>query len=414
MTESEHCVAELPYLTAGLPGIGGQIKMKPEDFYVEEIPLYPPSGEGQHIYLQFEKVGLTTLAAIKRIGQSLGIRRKQIGHAGLKDAHAVTRQTISIDGVSPERVAALNLNGIRVISISKHRNKLKIGHLAGNKFVIRVREVERDSLSQMRAILDHLERYGVPNYYGEQRFGLRRNSHQLGLALMKGTPTTFLAILLGQPAANEMKQAQLARAAFDTGNAQEALRLWPASMRTEFLVLKKLVDTGDEEAAIRALDHQLKRLFVSAYQSYLFNLLLVQRLPTLGRLEIGDIAFIHRNGAAFVVEAAEAEQPRADRFEISPAGPLFGKKYLPAQGEPGDREQALLRQEGVSLEDFGVPSVNLDGGRRPYRIPLADIDFWWDDGAMISFVLPAGGYATMALREIMKEGHAENTKSHLK
>lgn len=393
---------KLPYLTADLLGVGGKIKASPEDFYVEEIPLYAASGEGQHTYLQFEKVGLTTLAAINRIAQSLAVSVKQIGYAGLKDAQAVTRQTISIDSVPPEQVAGLDLSGIKVIAVAKHRNKIKLGHLAGNKFVICMREVERSDMPQIEAILTHLQQQGVPNYFGEQRFGVRQNSHRLGLALIQNKLREFLAELLGRPDAAETPQAQQARRAFDAGNLREALELWPPSLRAEWLVLKKLVEINDPESAVRVLDKRLKRLFVSAYQSYLFNQLLAQRLTTIDKIEAGDVAYIHRNGAAFVVEVPEEEQPRADAFEISPSGPLFGVKYLPAEKEPGMREASVLAEAEISLEDFKIPGVSLAGGRRPYRIPLTDVNFWYDNGIVISFTLPPGGYATMVLREIMK------------
>jgi len=391
-----------PYLTADLPGIGGKFKTYPEDFYVEEIPLYQASGEGQHTYLQFEKVGLTTRAAINRIAQSLGIPVRRIGYAGLKDAQAVTRQMISIDNVSPERVAQLDLSGIKVIAARQHRNKIKVGHLAGNKFVIRIRAVQAGDLAQAALVLDRLKQQGVPNYYGLQRFGVRQNSHLLGLALIQNQPKNFLAELLGRPHPAEMQQAQQARKRFDEDRLEEAFALWPKSLRSEWLVLRRLIQTGDEQDALNALDKGLKQFFVSAYQSYLFNLLLSQRLDTIDKIERGDVAYIHRNGAAFVVREAEVEQPRVDQFEISPAGPLFGIKYLPAEAEPGQREVDLLNQAGLSLGDFNLPGVRPVGGRRPYRIPLTDAQLQWNEGIIVSFTLPPGGYATMVLREIMK------------
>lgn len=393
---------KLPYLTADLPGIGGEFKTYPEDFYVEEIPKYEASGEGQHTYLKFEKIGLTTLSAINRIAQSLGVSARKIGYAGLKDAQAVTQQTISIDGVSPEQVLALRISGIRPISVSKHRNKLKVGHLAGNRFVIRIRDVSESVTPQVDFILGQLGQMGVPNYFGQQRFGLRENSQRLGLALMKRDSTAFFSEFLGQPHPDEMPMAQRARAAFDAGQLDEALALWPKSLNNEWRVLRQLVQSGDHDQALRRLDRRLMRLFVSAYQSYLFNQLLSQRLDNIARLELGDAAYIHRSGATFIVEDLGAEQARADAFEISASGPLFGPKYLPAEGEPNQREQAILRQANVSLQDFNASGVRLSGGRRPYRIPLKDISMHWDDGVVVSFSLPPGAYATMVLREIMK------------
>lgn len=393
---------KLPYLTAELAGIGGKFKAHPEDFYVEEIPRYQPSGQGQHTYLRFEKTGMTTLAAINRIAQALSISPKAIGYAGLKDANAVTQQTISINEVSPESVQNLDLVGIRILEVARHRNKLKVGHLAGNRFKIRVSDVTKAHLPQVESLLARLQQIGIPNYFGEQRFGVRDNSHWLGLALMQEDYGTFLAELLGKPHPDEMSQAQQARQLFDDGDWAAALEAWPKSLRTEWLVLKKLIETDDPVKAVYTIDKRLIRLYVSAYQSFLFNKLLAERLATISQIEVGDIAYIHRNGATFLVESAEAEQPRVDRLEISPAGPLFGVKYLPATAEPGWRETALLKQSGLTLDSFNMPGVRLTGGRRPYRIPITDVAVDWRDGLLISFSLPSGGYATMVLRELMK------------
>ncbi len=392
----------LPYLSADIPGIGGQIKTVPGDFYVEEIPLYEPGGKGQHLYVTIEKKGIATLTAINRIARALKINSRKIGYAGQKDAQAITRQTLSIDGVLPEQVGQLNVPGIKIIAAKQHRNKLKLGHLAGNKFIIRVRGVEQTALAQARAILERLSQQGVPNYFGEQRFGLRQNSHLLGRALVKGQLDEFFDQFLGHPHRAENSRAQQARAAFDAGNWSEALNLWPSMLRQERTALAKLVKTHDAAAALQTIDNRLKRLFVSAFQSDLFNQLLAERLDSLNKLETGDVAYIHRNGASFVVEDVAREQPRADTFEISPAGPLFGVKHLAARGKAGKRELAVLQAAEVSLKDFNLPGIRFKGGRRPYRIPLNDAALYWDEGLIISFVLPPGGYATMVLREVMK------------
>ncbi|OQY30889.1 MAG: tRNA pseudouridine(13) synthase TruD [Anaerolineaceae bacterium 4572_5.2] len=345
-------IPNLPYLSADVPGIGGQIKTVPGDFYVEEIPLYEPGGEGQHLYVTIEKKGIATLTAVNRIASVLKINPRKIGYAGQKDAQAVTRQTISIDGALPEQLRQLNAPGIKIIAAKQHRNKLKLGHLTGNKFVIRVRGVQREAQAQAEVILTRLSQQGVPNYFGEQRFGLRQNSHLLGQALVKGQLDEFFDQFLGHPHPAENPGAQQARAAFDAGNRSEALNLWPSMLRQERTALAKLVKTNDAAAALRAVDNRLKRLFVSAFQSELFNQLLTERLDSLSQLETGDVAYIHQKGASFVIEDAAAEQSRADAFEISPAGPLFGVKYLVARGEAGKRELAALQAAEVSLEDF--------------------------------------------------------------
>ncbi|MFQ5614640.1 MAG: tRNA pseudouridine(13) synthase TruD, partial [Anaerolineae bacterium] len=392
----------LPYLTSDLPGIGGQLKTTPDDFCVEEIPLYEPSGEGQHLFLTVEKRGMTTLKAVRQIARALKADPRQIGYAGLKDAQAVTRQTISVDGVSPDRAASLDLPGITIMAVQRHKNKLRLGHLAGNRFIIRVRGVEPEALPLAETVLARLQELGAPNYFGQQRFGVRRNTQVLGLALIQQRTSDFLAEFLGRPRPDEHPQAQRARAAFESGHWQKALDSWPRMLHDERKVLQALVKSGQKETALRALDRRLKRLYISAYQSYLFNQLLAQRLETLRYLEAGDVAYIHRNGACFVVRSAAREQHRVDDFEISPAGPLFGPKYLAARGKPGHRERALLQKSGVTLADFKMPGLKLPGSRRPYRVPLGGVDLRWDEGLVLSFTLPPGSYATTVMREVMK------------
>ncbi len=393
----------IPYLTTDLPGIGGQIKTSPEDFLVEEIPLYLPAGEGQHVYVEIEKRHVSTYEAIKRIAHALNISSGAIGYAGLKDAQAVTRQTLSIDNVSPEAVTALDLAQIKILQVKRHRNKLKIGHLQGNRFVIRVREVTPSDLPKAEAILAVLSQKGVPNFFGEQRFGTRTNTHRLGELLVRNDETEFVAEYLGRPQAHESPDVQAARQLIDEGRWSESLARWPGRLSDERWLLVALVKAeGQAQGVCQKLSKKLKTFFVSAFQSYLFNQLLLQRLHSLDYLEKGDVAYIHHNGAAFVVEDTVAEQPRVDSFEISPSGPMFGVKTLLAQGEPGQREQAILDECHLSLDDFRISGLKILGARRPYRFKLQQPKVWWEDGLMVSFELPAGAYATTVMAEVMK------------
>jgi tRNA pseudouridine13 synthase len=394
----------LPYLTADQPGIGGQLKTEPEDFVVEEIPLYQASGTGQHLYVEIEKRGLSTYVAINRIARALKTSPNQIGYAGLKDAQAITRQTLSIDQGSAEAVEALNLPGIKILNISHHKNKLRIGHLIGNRFVLRVRDVTEQTLPIATAVLSRLQEKGVPNFFGEQRFGNRSNTQRLGEMLIRQNVAEFVAEYLGRPQLNEAAYVQVARRLVDEGRWAEALAKWPHNLPDERRVLSAIVAAeGQIEVAFGALHKKnLKSFFISAFQAQLFNELLAERLDRLDRLETGDVAFIHGKGAAFLVEEVEVEQPRADVFEISPSGPLFGPKMILAEGKPGQRERASLAKQGLTLDDFNITGLKTRGTRRPYRFNLKDAKIWWDDGLMISFELPPGAYATRVMAEIMK------------
>jgi len=394
-----------PYLSADLPGVGGRIKAHDADFRVVEIPLYSPSGNGEHTYARIEKTGLATFEAVRRISRALGINPRQVGYAGLKDAHAVTTQWLSLGDVPPALVERLDVPGIRILEVDRHTNKLKVGHLRGNGFTIRIRDVPASALPTAQAILDLLVEQGVPNYYGEQRFGLRDDTHLLGQALVRQDAPALIQRLVGLPHPAESPRVRQARQLFDDGDLEGALRAWPRQMDAERSVLRALLERPqDPAAAVRRLPNRLRRFYVSAYQSFLFNRLLARRIERgiLGQLLLGDLAMLHNKGAVFGVEDPQVEQPRADRLEISPSGPLYGRKMTMPQGLPGEMEQHVLDEEGLQLEDWHVRGLKLKGARRALRVPLHEAKVETDEGLVLSFHLPPGSYATVVLREVQK------------
>jgi tRNA pseudouridine13 synthase len=402
---------EHPYLTDTLPGTGGRIKVEHTDFRVEEIALYEPSGEGQHTYARIEKEGMTTYQAVDRIARALHIDRRSIGYAGLKDAHAVTVQTLSLGDVDPAAVRALALPGMRVLEVSRHTNKLRTGHLAGNRFTVRVREVPEEAQARAEAVLDVLQRRGVPNYFGVQRFGLRGDTHLLGKALVRQDAEAFVRRLAGTPDPVESAPVQAARQLFEQGDLAASLDAWPRQMANERRAVETLLrHPADWERAARSVPKNMRLFFVSAYQSALFNRLLARRLATIDHLMAGDLANLRGRSAVFLVEDPAAEQPRADRMEISPSGPLYGYKLTMAHGVPGEMEQRVLDEEGLTLEDFRLPGLRIKGARRPLRVPLDGYRAWYDEGLMLSFSLPPGAYATIVLDEVMKERLDEEEK----
>ena len=390
-------------LTDGLAGTGGRLKAEPEDFRVTEIPLYEPSGKGNHLYLYVEKRGLGSLEAAARIARALGRTRRHVGLAGLKDARALTRQWMSLEGVDPRRAAALDVPGIRVLAVSRHRNKLKIGHLAGNRFEVRIRGCGPAARGRAEAVLEVLGRRGVPNWFDRQRFGRRADNHRLGRALVRGLAREFCDRFLGGPSPADSRRIARARRAYDAGDLKAARARFGGD-HDRRRVLSALLRTGDPQRATRALPKQLARLLVSAYQSDLFNAVLERRLEGLDRLEAGDLAYLHAKGAVFAVERPDREQPRAEAFEISPTGPIVGHRVTLASGRPGEVEREVLAAKGARPEDFErVKALRLRGGRRPLRVPLSDVDLAEDgDDLDLAFTLPAGAYATVVLAEIMK------------
>jgi tRNA pseudouridine13 synthase len=402
-------LADLPYLTSDLPGTGGVVKYYDEDFIVEEIPLYQASGEGTHVYFTIEKRGLTTSAAIRTIAKALGQNPNDIGYAGMKDAHGITRQRLSVEHVDPDTVRSLSLDRIQVLDVTRHGNKIKLGHLAGNRFEIKLRDVGSNAPGVVGAVLQRLQKRGMPNYFGPQRFGARGDNALVGRAVLRGDYKEAIAQILGRPYDSDRKDIQQARELFDRGRLEESAQAWGRIFADPARIgLAYFRSGGNAKEAWRSVDRAMRRLYVSAIQSELFNYIVAGRIDRLDRLETGDIAWKHRNGACFLVLDAEKEQPRCDVFEISPSGPLFGRKMRKPQGEPARREAEVLAASHLSEEDFtDIESVKIDGERRPLRVPLSDVTVGEGGdkrGAYVrlAFTLPPGAYATCVTREVCK------------
>ena len=393
------------YLTAEIPGTGGIIKGSPEDFLVEEIAAYQPSGQGEHCYAQIEKRGIATLEALRRIAKALGVQERDIGYAGMKDSVGVTRQTISVPRVAPEKVLSLQIPGITVLSAVLHGNKLRLGHLKGNRFQIRVRGVSAGALERAAATLEILEKRGVPNRFGSQRYGMQGNTHRIGAAVLRSDFHAAVDILIGDPAAVGDERWRQAIEAYRRGEIAESLALFPGHFRVEREILGKLVQRPDAfDRAFNTVQPRMKRLYLSAFQSSLFDLVLEARLDSLGEVAAGDIAFKHENGACFLVKDAAAESIRAQAFEISATGPMFGCTMMEPEGAQYEMEHGVLAAEGLTPASFNLPgALRMEGERRPLRVQLAGAGVVEEAGDLvISFSLPRGSYATCVLSEIMK------------
>jgi tRNA pseudouridine13 synthase len=401
--------AKLPFATADIPGIGGALKKRPEDFFVQEIPAYEPCGEGEHVYCEIQKIRLTTFQAIDRIAAALRVHPRDIGYAGMKDAQAVSRQIFSIVGVTTEQVMALKWPDLTVQWAARHGNKLRLGHLSGNRFAIKVRDVNPTDVVKLPPLVARLTEKGLPNYFGEQRFGRRGDNDQLGAALVRGDDAVLLGLLLGKPipSVDDPDSAE-ARSAFDAGDLEEAMRHFPRRCGMERRVLARFIKTASAGAAARIIDQRLRRLWISALQSSLFNQVVARRIPQLDQVLAGDLAYKHDSGGVFLVQDAAVEQPRAERFEISPSGPLIGYRMSMPEAEPLNIEQQVLDTAGLKPSDFRASGrLKVSGARRPLRVRPKDVEFSAgvdDVGAYIAaaFTLPAGSFATVFLRELMK------------
>ncbi|RME07394.1 MAG: tRNA pseudouridine(13) synthase TruD [Deltaproteobacteria bacterium] len=345
-------VESLPCLTADLPGIGGVLKQTPDDFVVTEIPLYSPSGEGEHLYVRIEREGWTTGALSDALARLLGISRAAVGVAGLKDRHARVTQTFSLHlpRSAAEHVVA-RIEGalaVRVTSAAWHTNKLKRGHLLGNHFQIRVVGTAPEALPRAEAIARRIQARGLPNYFGSQRFGSRGDNAARG---------------------------------------------------------REILMEGERGR------YRLRDLLLSAWQSECFNRWLAQRIEREAFLQVfeGDVAKKHETGGIFTVTDAAEAQARFLAGEISYTGPLFGYKMRPATGKPGEIETHLLSEEGISPQM--LRKARLPGSRRAARLLVANLTFRpIPQGLEFSFTLPKGAYATVVLREFMKN---EGSKGNL-
>ena len=342
---------ELPYATAGLPGIGGALRAAPEHFIVEEVALYAPEGDGQHLYVNLTKVGLTTKDVQFQLERTLGLPRDAVSFAGMKDKHARATQTFSLPvGHRPPGYAAeaaqqiADALPVTVNWVAMHRNKLRLGHLLGNRFQIVVSGLElpqAEALRRAEAIFAAIARRGIPNFFGPQRLGADGNNVREGLALLRGC------------------------------------------------TVKR--------------DKWLRRFLVSAYQSYLCNRYLARRLAmgAFDELLAGDIAKKHATGGMFEVTDPAVEQPRYATQEISFTAPLYGPEMWLAKAAAAELEQAVLDEAATTLADFG--RVRAQGSRRLGRLLVSELDVApHEAGIAVAFFLPKGAFATTVLREVMK------------
>ena len=329
----------------------------PRDFTVEEIPLYEFTGEGEHLILKVRKKEMTTWEMIDAISNHIGIRRRDIGYAGLKDKHAMTIQYISVMAIHEEKLKAFTHDKIKILKMQRHNNKIRIGHLKGNRFKIRLKKVLGVQKAKLDSVLEWIKANGVPNYFGNQRFGTDGNNWEDG---------------------------------------------------------KKII-----EGKLKIRDKKTKEFLVGAYQSYLFNAWLCKRMelnhllekfteseteqilklptgslkgtksqPNFFKLVEGDVMMHYPYGRLFLVEDLQEEAKRFESKDIAPSGLLPGKKTVKAQS-------TAELMEAPFDED-----INLDGTRRYAWIQVSEISSNYVEEKAhyeLGFALPKGCYATNVL-----------------
>src|SRR5690606_3044353 len=323
----------------GAAVLSAAIRTVPEDFFVEEIDAFAASGEGEHLLLSVEKRGMNTAYAAKLLAQWAGVGEMAVGYAGLKDRHAVTRQRFSVH--LPRRQApapgALEAEGLRVLGHAWHARKLPRGALAGNRFRLVLRAVAGDRAA-IEARLRDITATGVPNYFGEQRFG--RDGANLDNAI---------AMFAGR---------RVARA-----------------QRTHLL---------------------------SAARSELFNRVLAARVRdgSWNRGLEGEVWLLDGSRSVFGPEPwSQALAERLARFDIHPGAPLWGRGELRSTGAARQVEEAALADGQALALRAGLESAGLRQERRATRLRPAGLAWEWpgDDVLLLAFELPPGAYATTVL-----------------
>lgn len=326
----------------GTPVLQARMREVPEDFRVDELHAFEASGSGEHLLLLVEKRGMNTGFAAKRIAGWAGVPEAAIGYAGLKDRHAVTTQrfTVHLPGREPPDIATLEGDGLRVLGHARHARKLPRGALAGNRFEIVLRGVQGEA-DAIDARLQAIATRGVPNYFGEQRFG------------------------------------------HGAGNVGEALAMF----------------------AGRRVRREQRGMMLSAARSELFNRVLARRVAdgTWDRALPGEAWILDGSRSVFGPEPFDdALAARLAEFDIHPSGPLWGQGELRSRDEAQAIERGVLETPDAQALATGLERAGLRQERRALRLRPAGLD--WDrpvpDALRLRFTLPAGTYATVVLAEL--------------
>jgi tRNA pseudouridine13 synthase len=326
-----------------------------DSFFVEEIPAYLPAGEGEHTFVWIEKRDLTTIEAVRRLAQACGVDARDVGYAGMKDRHATTRQWLSLPRVDPERALGAAAEGIKILEARRHGNKLRTGHLRGNRFEVVLTGAAAGDAARVGERLRAMARDGLANKYGDQRFGAAGDNAAEGLAILRGTR--------------------------------------------------------------RERDHRRRRLLMSAAQSAVFNRYLELRAADadgggLLRVRAGDVLQKTDSGGLFVSADPAVDQARVDARQVLPTGPMPGTRVMePPEGSAARAiEDQALAAVGATREDFARGGRDLPGARRAVVVmveldeagdPVIANESDPDQTLRIKFGLPAGSYATVVIESLL-------------
>jgi len=449
----------IDYYVSDADGIGGQLRTEPEDFRVEEIENFEPEpvdaepGAYPELLLRATLREWDTNDFAGRISDALGISRERVAWAGTKDKHAVTTQLFSIRDVDPEAVDALDVQGATIELLGRTGRSISFGDLHGNRFEIRVREADPgaaelvgETTTALREFVDGVgddvdraggdseTAAGVPNWFGQQRFGSQRPvTHEVGLDIVRGEWREAVLSYVANPFETEREETRTARqfvadeAASDDPDWQACLDRIPGYLGFERSMLHRLVEDGAETPAdfrnaLEAVPWNLQRLFINAAQSYIFNRILSERLRRglpFDRPVAGDVCcFVDREApdGLYAPDTDRLQTVSGKRVSVMErhcsrgrafvTAPLVGTETDLADGDPGAIEREILDDLDLAPGDFDLPGNFESTGTRRAILVRTDLNVDADE-RRFEFALPSGSYATALMREFIKSGPLE-------
>ena len=404
--------------------LGGRAKQRYTDFVVEEVQadgrvckverfdreveerkktdrMKVPEKSGEQLHLDLEKINTDTNFAIARMARGLGVSKSRIGYAGLKDKRGVTCQRISLYNPDVEKVERFGFRGLELRNPKWEDVRLELGDLKGNNFVITVRDLDKSGEDLKRIFEDFKlqAENGLPNFFGTQRFGGKRMiTHRVGKLLIQGKVEQAVMIYLTETfdgEHEEMKNARINLA--KTGDFSQAIREFPMKSRNERTMCQHLcMHPKDFAGAFGKIPKKMKFFYTHAYQSWIFNRILEERIKEFGDKWIEEID--------------------GDVLEDGiPTALLPGIETTFSEGKAGEIEKRVMEEEGVKFEDFRVAwmsDLSSNGNRKKIALFPKDFEFIetgedvFNDGKKylkVSFFLEKGLYATTVLRELLKE-----------
>jgi tRNA pseudouridine13 synthase len=404
----------MKYYASDTEGIGGRLRTIPADFIVDEIPLEKKgSTSGPYLICQLTKTNWELQHAIKEIAKRLGISHRRIGWAGTKDRNAITRQLISLYNITSDQIAGVNLKDIILEPVGQSNEGLSLGDLQGNRFEIMIRDCHSAELESRVQAARAIVSTAVPNYFGLQRFGATRPvTHCVGEWILRGNFEEAVIAYVGQAFPGEPAAVRQIRTAFfKTRDIPAALSDLPPQMSYERAMLHYLYSHPDDyRGALKELPPKLLSMFVSAYQSYIFNCALSRRIDdghTLTDPLAGD-RLIFANGRTDIVTVNNIRSVslHIQRGRCSIALYMPGKGLLDTTGLGERVTEALLAESGITAQDFerasAFVSTKFDGAWRSIALRTDVETSVTKNDVQLRFSLPPGHYATTVCREFMK------------